>query len=131
MSEENVELVRRMIDAWNRGDITGWASCLDKEVKWFPLAENPQTEPVHGVDAVLEFVADWVEPWDELKIEVTRIVDAGDWVVIAGRQTARHESGAEISMENYVASAFRDGKVVESRWFMNESDALDVAGVRE
>jgi SnoaL-like domain len=68
-----------------------------KDVEWFPLAENPQTESVHGVDAALEFVADWLEPWDELKIEVTQIMDAGDWVVIAGRQNARLESGAEIS----------------------------------
>jgi ketosteroid isomerase-like protein len=131
MSEENVERVRRMIDAWNRGDITGWADALHEDVEWFPLAENPQTEPVHGVDAVREFVADWVKPWDELRIEVTRILDAGDWVVSAGRQTARHESGAEISMENYVACAFRDGKIVEFRWFMNESDALAAAGLRE
>ena len=48
-----------------------------------------------------------------MRIEVTRIVDAGDLVVSASRQTARHEWGAEISMENYAACAFRDGKIVE------------------
>jgi hypothetical protein len=52
-----------------------------QEVDWVPLAENPQAEPVRGLDAVLEFVADWI-------------------------------------MENYVAGAFRDGKIAELRWFM-------------
>jgi ketosteroid isomerase-like protein len=131
VSEANVDVVRQMIDAWNGGDTAGWANCLHEDVKWFPFAENPQNQPVHGVDAVLEFVADWLQPWDELEMETTRIIDGGDWVVAAGRQKARHESGAEFSIESYTAAAFRDGKIVEFRWFIHESDALKAAGMRE
>ena len=62
MSEATVELVGEMVDAWNRGDITGWVGALDEEVEWYPLAETARTDPIHGVDAVLEFVADWIKP---------------------------------------------------------------------
>lgn len=131
MSERNVKLARQMIDALNRGDIAEWASGLHKDIARFPLAENTQSEPVHGVDAVVGFVTDWLEPWDEYRTELTRIVDAGDWVVMATQQSGRYGAGPEISMNMYVAAAVRDGKVVEFRWFMNERDALNAAGMQE
>jgi ketosteroid isomerase-like protein len=45
MSEENVEIMRRIIAAWDSGDLSEWANGLHEEIKWVPLAENPQTEP--------------------------------------------------------------------------------------
>jgi ketosteroid isomerase-like protein len=129
MSEENVQAARQMIDAWNRGDVDGWATGLDDGVVWVPLAENPQTEPIRGIERVREFVLDWVEPWDEYTIALTRVVDAGDWVVAGGHHDAKHESGAEISMDMWVAARLREGSGVEFRWFTDEGDALRAAGV--
>lgn len=131
MSEENVQAARQMIDAWNRGDFDEWAERLHDDVVWVPLAENPQTEPVHGVENVRQFVSDWVEPWDEYTIDITRVVDRGDWVVIGAHHDAKHKSGAEVSMDMWVAAQLRDGKGTEFRWFMNEADALRAVGVAD
>jgi ketosteroid isomerase-like protein len=129
MSEENVQAVRQMIDAWNRGDIDEWARGLDTEVIWVPLAENPQTEPICGIESVREFVLDWVDPWDEYTIDITRIVDQGDWVVVGAHHDAKHDSGAEVSMDMWVAANYRGGAGVEFRWFTSEMDALEAAGI--
>ena len=131
MSEENVELARRMVDAWDSGDLSVWAKGLHEEVVWVPLAENTQTEPIDGAEATLAFVADWIEPWDEYTIEVLRIIDAGDSVVISTRQAGKLPTGAEVGIEMHAAGTFRDGKLVEMRWFTNEGDALKAAGLRE
>jgi ketosteroid isomerase-like protein len=131
MSEEAVQLARQMIEAWNKGEVDQWASDLDDDVVWVPLAENPQTEPVQGREATREFVLDWVQPWDEYKIEIIRIVDAGDRVVILGHHEARHESGAEISMDMHVVATVRDGKGREFRWFTDEAEALAAAGIED
>jgi len=129
MSEENIQVARRMIEAWNRGDMDEWARGLHDEIVWYPLADNPRPEPIRGVDAVMEFVADWLEPWDDYRVELARILDRGDWVVISTRQWAKHQTGGEISMDMHAAAAYRDGKVVQWRWFMDESDALIAAGL--
>jgi ketosteroid isomerase-like protein len=129
MSEENVQVARRMIDAWNRGEIDEWANGLHEEVVWVPLAENPQTEPIQGIEAVRAFVLDWIEPWDEYTAEIFRIVDRGDWVVVGARHDAKHASGAEIRMDMYVAAAIRDGKGIVFRWFTDEAEALRAAGI--
>jgi ketosteroid isomerase-like protein len=131
MSEENVEIMRRIIDAWDSGDLSEWANGLHEEIKWVPLAENPQTEPIHGAEATLAFVADWIEPWEEYTVELLGIIDAGEWVVISTRQFGKLPTGAEISIEMHAAAEFRDDQVVEMRWFMNEADAREVAGLSE
>ena len=129
MSEANVQAARQMIDAWNEGEIDRWASGLHEDVIWVPLAENPQTEPVRGREATRAFVLDWVDPWDEYTVDVTKVTDHGDWVVLGAHHDARHESGAEISMDMWVAASFRDGRWVEFRWFMSEGDALRSIGI--
>jgi ketosteroid isomerase-like protein len=131
MSEENVQLVRQMVEAGNSGDLRAWASVLHTEIEYVPLAENPQTEPLHGVEEVLAFVTDWLEPWDDYTIHPTRIVEGDDWVVVAATHSGRHGSGTEISMEMYTAGRVRDGKFIELRWFMDEADALRAAGLSE
>jgi ketosteroid isomerase-like protein len=129
MSQENVNLVRRMLEAWDSGDLSEWADRLHEEITWVPLAENTQTEPIQGAEATLAFVADWIEPWEEYKVEPLRIIDAGDSVVMSTRQSGKHSAGAEITMEMHAAATFRDGKLVEMRWFMREADALQAAGL--
>ena len=36
MSQENVELVKRAIDAFNRRDVDGIVECVNPDVEWFP-----------------------------------------------------------------------------------------------
>jgi ketosteroid isomerase-like protein len=131
MSRENVEILRRLVGAWDSGDLSEWAKGLHEEVTWVPLAENTQTEPIRGKEATLAFVADWIEPWDEYRVELLGIVDAGDWVVMSTRQFGKLPTGAEISIDMHAAGVFRDGQVIEMRWFMHEADALEAAGLSE
>jgi ketosteroid isomerase-like protein len=129
MSQENMEKMRRMLDAWDSGDLTEWADGLHEDITWVPLAENTQTEPIHGVEATLAFVADWIEPWDEYTVELLRFIDVDDMVVMSTRQSGKHPTGAEISMEMHAVATVRDGKLVEMRWFMSEAEALEAAGL--
>ena len=53
MSEENVEIVRRLIDAWNRQDIEGMLALIDPEAEYVnaPTAVEPGTR--RGHDAIV------------------------------------------------------------------------------
>ena len=129
MSQENVEIMRGIVGAWDSGDLSEWAKGMHDEITWFPLAENTQTEPLRGKEATLAFTADWIEPWEDYRVELLGLVDAGDRVVISTRQIGKLPTGSEITIEMHAAAAFRDGQVVEMRWFMHEADALEAAGV--
>ena len=47
------------------------------------------------------------------------------------RQTGKHPTGAEISIEMHAAGTLRDGKLIEMRWFTDETEALEAAGLSE
>ena len=131
MSEENVELMRRAVETWNLGDLDAWAEYASDDITWYPLAENTQTAPARGKEATLEFVRDWIEPWKEYSVEVHRMIDAGDAVVMMTTQTGRDETGTEVTIEMHAVGLVRDGKLAEMRWFLSEADALEAAGVSE
>ena len=131
MSEENVQIMRQAIEAWNRGDLDAWAEFLTDDIVWHPLAENTQTAPARGKEATVEFVRDWIGPWQSYTIEVRRFIDAGDNVVMLTTQTGRHESGTEVPIEMHAAGLIRDGKVAEMRWFLDERAAMEAAGIAE
>ena len=51
MSQENVEIVREAMDAYNLGDKDRWAQFMDPELETFPVAQFPEAGPVIGPDA--------------------------------------------------------------------------------
>ena len=132
MSQENVRLTQRMVDAWTSGNLSEWAKGLHEDVTWVPLAENTQVEPTQGAEATLAFVRDWIEPWETYDIEALAIHEAGDdLIVLSTRQFGRHPTGAEVTMDMHAVGTFRDGKLFEMRWFANKADALEAAGLSE
>ena len=48
MSEQNVETVRRLIDAFNRGDFEASLAFLDEEIEWHDPVEVPGPECIAG-----------------------------------------------------------------------------------
>ena len=127
---DNVQATRRMLDAWDSGDLSGWAAGLHDDVTWIPLVENTQTEPIQGADATLAFVMDWIKPWEAYSIHELEIREAGDdQVVLSTRQVGRLPGGAEVAMDMHAVGTFHDGKLFEMRWFTHKPDALEAAGL--
>jgi ketosteroid isomerase-like protein len=107
----NVELLSEFFAAWNRGDLE-WA--LDH---LGPEFEYRTAELFPGVDAVYRGREGWIkfwntirEPWENITIELERVVDLGDCVV---ELTAFHakgkESGVEVALKYANIVMFRDG----------------------
>jgi ketosteroid isomerase-like protein len=85
MSEENLELVRRALEAWARGDLEAAAEVLDKDVEWRMPSNIPEAGTYRGRDEVVRRLADFLEAWGELNVTVERLVDVGDRVVAFAR----------------------------------------------
>src|SRR3712207_5103818 len=61
MSRENVEIVRRIMDAWNRGDFEGWMAHAHPQVEW----SSAVLRALEGRDAVHRGRAELREFWDD------------------------------------------------------------------
>ena len=128
MSEENIEIARRMIELANRGDADGVAAHLSPDVVSYPAEDQPESTPLRGRDAWAEYARGWLEVFDRYVIEPSEYLDLGDCVVIVGRVTARGRgSGAETAENDAWLYRFREGLVVEHRECGTRERALEAA----
>jgi ketosteroid isomerase-like protein len=131
MSEENVEVVRAVIDGWLRGD----PSTLDlvaEDVVYVAPPTMPGGRTYHGHEGVLQWVVDWRAEWADYELEIERVEDLGDRVMTVERNKATGKrSGVEVDMRTFSLWSFRDGKVIRWQGFPTEEAALETAGLQE
>jgi ketosteroid isomerase-like protein len=133
MSHENIEIVRNAFDAFTRDDIQGVLRLCDENIVVTQPKELPGVSPQQrGHSGVLEAFSIWPEQWDDYHIEILRIADPGDYVVVTARTGGRgKQSGVEVEMDFTFVFTVWDEKIVEMQIFMREDQALKVAGLSE
>jgi ketosteroid isomerase-like protein len=129
MSEENVEIVRRMFERFARGDFSGLADLAD-EFEWVSSPELPDAGTYRG-EAAKRWIAAWVESFKGFTAEATEIIDAGDKVFVAIFQRGG-VAGSQTVVEGqwWIVVTVRDGVVVRSEAFVERAQALEAAGLR-
>jgi ketosteroid isomerase-like protein len=134
MSRENVELVRAAVDAFGRGGIDGvsdyWSEDIDHRAAEGAIDDRG---PIHGKDAMRAYMQDWIDTFDDPKIEAVELIDAGDDQVIAMLHASGRAklSGVETDLTYAALYTIRDGKVARGREYWTKEQALEAAGLRE
>jgi ketosteroid isomerase-like protein len=132
MSQENVEIVRRGYDAFNRGDIEGVIETADPQVHW-DMSERVFNPSVYeGHDGVRRFVEEMNEVWEDFRLEPLEFIDAGDKVVVSHLIRGRGRgSGVDVELPSTSVYTLRNRKVIDNRMYREHSEALEAAGLRE
>jgi ketosteroid isomerase-like protein len=132
MSEENVELVRTLLTAFDRADYELALDALDPEVDWqVPPGVGIGQEVYRGRERVQSGFADWLGAWETYRFELEEILDHGDHVLVGAMHIARGRgSGVEVKLPTFHVFTLRDGKVVRHRSYRDRTDALQAAGLR-
>jgi ketosteroid isomerase-like protein len=139
MSEENVELVRRLLELFAKRDHEAVFAFYAPDIEWDAtnndqLAMADLSEIYRGHDGVRTYWRHWLEAWKDIEFEVQDILDGGDEVVALirnQRQWGRH-SGIATEMPPYgLVFTVRGGKVVRWRSFADQEQALKAAGLSE
>ena len=133
MSQENVELVRRGLDAFNRRDRSAWLALAHPDLEWLPPADWPENAMVRGSEAVWDFSVRSNEPWGTGSFELIELIDCENDVVAAhvGRHVRGKASGVEAEFEYWAVFTFSNGKLLRSELFTDRAHALEAAGLRE
>jgi ketosteroid isomerase-like protein len=131
MSQENVEIVRRGYEAFARGDLKTAMEMFHSDVEWHD-PDRPGGGTYRGHEGVLRNLEEWLEGWEEFRLEPEEFLEAGDQVVVLVRQSGRGK-GSGVEIEAPLAQAFRlrKGKVVWARTYSSRDEALKVAGLSE
>jgi ketosteroid isomerase-like protein len=135
MSEENVEIVRRVVDAWNRRDIEDMHALGDPEGEYVnsPTAIEPGTR--RGRDEITVVIRAQWEWVTDGRWEIDRIYDRGEEVIASGR-ISRRMPGSDARLEDRVLVSWkiRNGKIVRTEVLGFGRDevqtALEAAGLQ-
>jgi ketosteroid isomerase-like protein len=135
MSQENVDAVKRFIDAYNRRNVEAMLEELDPGVEWHPAILGPlEGEPTvyRGHEGVRQWVREQDEVFDEIHAEYSEIRDLGDQIVAIGHTRMRGKgSGAETESPLASVTDHANGKAVRIRSFFDPKEALKAAGLSE
>jgi uncharacterized protein len=133
MSQENVDAVRRGLEAFNSGDIE---RVLDMAHTYFEAIVPPElsAEPdtYRGHDGLRRYFESFQDAMEDIRFEPERFIDAGEDVVTVVRLTARGRHTA-IPVEQRIAQVWSmsEGKAVQVRTFTTLKRALAEAGLAE
>jgi len=135
MSQENIEAVKRAVEANNRHDYEALLEEFDPDIEWhtiFGVMFGGEATVARGHEGLLEYLRDQDEGFAVRDVEATEFRDLGERVVVLGHLRARgRESGIELDSPWAGVAEFKSGKVVRFRDYFDHGEALEAAGLRE
>jgi ketosteroid isomerase-like protein len=136
MSQENVEIVRSLLEGFAHRQHEQAFEFYDPDIEWDSsrlTATLPDIAGIyHGHEGVRAYWRNWLSAWSDLDFEVQDVVAAGDEVIALirnQRQWGRH-SGIVTEIAPYgLVFTIRNGKVVRWRAYPDQASALEAAGL--
>ncbi len=129
MSHSNVDVVRAVVSAFNRGDVVAALELCTEDVEFDWSRRMFDGEVVRGREGLRGFIEGTREIFDEIHIPDDELTDlGGDVVLLVG--TARFKgraSGLDVEASAANLWTVRDGKIARFRFYQNKRDALEDA----
>jgi ketosteroid isomerase-like protein len=132
MSQENVEVVQRGIEAWNRRELTTWLASFDSdaEIDW-SRARGPLKGVYSGRGEIETLWNEFFFMFEEAQIETHGFTDAGSEVVVSNTTHFRGRQGIEVTASSTWVFTVEHGQITRLRLFQERAEALEAAGPSE
>jgi ketosteroid isomerase-like protein len=139
MSEENVEILRQLAEAFQRALEDGDPGAvidtglLADDWEWVVHVPFEGKSVWTGREEYVEFLRLWMDEFEDYSVRFEEPIDAGDdRVVVIYRQHAIGKgSGVTVDWRVGMVSEVRNGRVIRSTNYPDPAEALEAAGLRE
>ena len=131
MSRENVEIVRRAWEAFERGD---WESAFRDVASNYELDWSRTLGPLPGVyrgEEAQRVLIDFLESWQSVRIEPHEFIEEGEHVVVPATEHFVGRDGIGVQARNIWSWTIRDGMIVRACLYQNKQEALKAVGLEE
>ena len=131
MSQENVEIVRRMYEAFHAADTIGALACFDPDVV-VDFSRRPDGRVGHGREYLNQIITSWLVAWEEWREEIDEIRDLGSQVYVVATQRGRGKgSGVEVEQCYACLCEVEGDNIIKVTYYPEVADALEAAGLSE
>jgi ketosteroid isomerase-like protein len=137
MSQDDVEVVRRFLEA-NRSDDVEGATALALELaepnsEYTSIIAAVEPRIYRGADGIREYFRDLAESFEEWRNEVEEIYEVAPDTVFATIRTrvVGKASGVPVEARLAFACVLSGGKFVRGGTYLSREEALEAVGLRE
>jgi ketosteroid isomerase-like protein len=132
MSQENVERVRRAYQLYDETQQPDY-ELLHRDVAWHTALDLPDSGTYRGHDGIAELYAEWIDSFEDFRVEVEEMIDDGaDTVIVMTRLRGRFRGSTdEVDLIEAHVWKLIDGKAVEIREYRTRVQALEAVGMQE
>ena len=133
MSQENVEIVRELLEAYNRADFDAVNEKCDDDFEFTSVMSAVEETSYKGKDTWERYWHDMHQTWDDWRLEEIRVLDGGgDRVAVLMRLVGKgRTSGVPVDRKIGIAYRMRDGKMWRARSYLDPREALEAVGLSE
>jgi len=125
-----VEIAKRGIAAFNRGDVGAFAALTTHDFEWYPSMGAIEGQAFLGREGIDKYFGNLDDAWEAFTILPGAYRDHADTVVMLGRLEGRgKESGVPVDAPLGMVFDFRRGAISRIRGYLDHDDALKAAGL--
>lgn len=132
MSERNVDVVRKGIEALNRRDLAAaralWRS--DAELDW-SRSRGPLKGVYRGHAEIESFQIEFWATFENVEIEAHGFTQAGSEVVVPNTAHMQGRDGMEVIARSTFVYTVENGQITRVRMFQERAEALEAVGLQE
>lgn len=146
MSEENIEIVRRWLEALGSLGPEALAEEIktfwDRDCDYYPARKFLEARPCHGLADLTRFVVEYRAVWKQFHYEIKQLIPVGDDRVLAHGSMGGEGVGSGLPLEGdvYHSIWLRHGRLLRSEDHLTlagglhalglSGDSLEAAGLR-
>jgi hypothetical protein len=132
MSQENVEVVKQAIAAYNRRDFEAMQTLNhpDVQLDW-SASRGIEAGVYRGWEAVARFYQSYFDTFAEINIEPDRFIESGDSVVVPNHAQVRGRDGIEAVAQSTLVFEIRSGCLARLCLYQATHEALEAVGLSE
>jgi ketosteroid isomerase-like protein len=128
VSEEDLELVRRVYEKWARGDFS-MGEFLHADVE-FEMVDWPEGSSARGINDMTRAWLGALSAWEDFRVEPREFISAGRHLLVLNRINGRGRgSGIEMSADTASLWTIEAGKVVRLALYWDVAKAFEAAGL--
>jgi ketosteroid isomerase-like protein len=133
MSQENVEIVKRFWEAWERRDLEEVFAAYDPAIVWVTHGGPiDQSGAYLGYDGVRRAWGDWMASFEGVENHAETFIDAGDCVVVSWRMSGLgKKSQAPVDISGWSIHTLRNGLLIRIDVFDTKAEAFEALGLSE
>jgi ketosteroid isomerase-like protein len=131
--QENLEIVREGVDAFQRGELEGLLALARDDFEVYVPQSLPNAGRYVGSDEFIAWLDQWLDAWEDFSVEITETTPVGARHVVAVvHQSGRGKgSGIPVDMEAAYLWEVREGRLAAMHLYVSREEALRVAEQRE